>query len=122
VLIDCHPVPEPSAIEIRAATGVTRVGELVYSEEFKQTISEAENSLELLGQQKVFKNQRSTDYTFLIHFESATDFFDYFEYWASYYEPLPRTLMKKIEQRSAHPGTEIVLDTRCKSTAFKKLA
>ena len=86
-----------------------------------QTIAKAEDSLELLENQRVFETHRSADYTFLIHFESAADFFDYFEYWASYYEPLPESLIQKIKELSAHTGTEIILDTRCKSTVFKKL-
>jgi hypothetical protein len=121
VLLDCHPVPEPSAIEIRTVNDSTRVGELIYTTEFEQTIANAEDSLELLGKQGVFGSRETVDYTFLIHFQSAQEFFDYFEYWASYYEPVPANLKQEIEELSAQTGTEIVLDTRCRSTVFEKL-
>lgn len=121
MLLDCRPVPEPSAIEIRTASGSIRAGQLDYAEEFVKTIAKAEDSLKLLENQRVLETQRSADYTFLIHFESAAYFFDYFEYWASYYEPLPESLIQKIKELSAHPGTEIILDTSCKGTVFKKL-
>ncbi|MBN4064481.1 hypothetical protein JYU04_01945 [Dehalococcoides mccartyi] len=120
MLLDCHPVIEPSAIEIRTVNGSIRVGELNYTTEFEQTIARAEESLKLLGEHKIFERRQSVDYTFLIHFQSTTEFFDYFEYWASYYDPLSDDLKKQIERNFARSGTEIVLDTRCTSTAFNK--
>ena len=119
--MDCHPVPGPASIEVRTSAGSTHVGQLEYSSEFAQTISNAEGALAALGRQGVFERQRSVDYQFLIHFESAAKWQEYFEYWASYYVPVPEGLMQSIEDRAGVPGAEIVLDTKCQSTTFKKL-
>ena len=121
LLVDSHPVAEPSPTEVRTSAGSTRVGQLEYTSEFEETISNAEGTLALLGRQGVFERQRSVDYQFLIHFESAAQWQEYFEYWASYYEPLPAGLMQSIEDLASVPGTEFVLDTKCQSTTFKKL-
>ena len=121
MLVDCHPVPQPASIEVRTSAGSTQVGQLEYSSDFAQTISNAEEILASLGRQKVFERQRSVDYRFLIHFESVSEWQEYFAYWASYYEPMPEGLMQAIEDLAGVPGTEIVLDTKCQSTTFKKL-
>ena len=121
LLLDSHPVPESSPIVVRTSAGSTHVGQLEYTTEFAETISNAETTLALLGRQGVFERQRSVDYQFLIHFESAAEWQEYFEYWASYYEPVPEGLMQTIEDLAGVPGAEIVLDTKCQSTTFKKL-
>ena len=119
--MDSHPVPEPSPIVVRTSAGSTHVGQLEYTTEFAETISNAETTLALLGRQGVFERQRSVDYQFLIHFESADQWQEYFEYWASYYESAPEGLMHSIEDLAGVPGAEIVLDTKCQGTTFKKL-
>ena len=119
--MDSHPVPEPSPITVRTSTGSTHIGQLEYTSEFEETIANAEETLASLGRQGVFERQRSVDYQFLIYFESAAQWQEYFEYWASYYEPVPEGLMQTIEDLAGVPGTEIVLDTKCQSTTFKKL-
>ncbi|MFB3106229.1 MAG: hypothetical protein ACE1ZA_15095 [Pseudomonadales bacterium] len=111
---------EPSPIEVRTSAGSTHVGQLEYTSEFEETIANAEKILALLGRQRVFERQRSVDYQFLVHFESAAEWQEYFEYWASYYDPVPEGLMQSIENLASVPGAEIVLDTKCQSTTFKK--
>ena len=120
LLLDCHPMPEPSEIQVRVGARSTRVGQIDYTSEFEQTISNAEEALVSLGRERVFSSQSSVDYQFLIHFESAAEWEEYFEYWASYYEPMPDGLVQDIRALAAAPGAEIILETKCRGTTFKK--
>ena len=120
MLVDCHPVPRPAPIDVRTGAGSTQVGQLEYSSEFTQTISNAEATLALLVREGLFESQRSVEYRFLIHFASAAEWEEYFAYWASYYEPLPERFNQTIEGLAGTSGAEVVLDTICKITSFKK--
>ena len=114
-------MPRPESIEVRTSAGSTHVGQLAYSPEFTETIAKAEEALALLGREKLFERQRTTEYPFLIHFESVAELQEYLEHWASYYEPMPEGFMETIEDLMGAPGAEIVLDTRARGTTFKKL-
>ena len=120
LLLDCHPMPEPSEIQVRVGARSTRVGQIDYTSEFEQTISNAEEALVSLRRERVFSSQSSIDYQFLIHFESAAEWEEYFEYWASYYAPMPDGLMQSIGDLAKVTGAEVVLDTKCSGTTFKK--
>jgi hypothetical protein len=113
-------VPEPASIEVRTGAGSTLVGQLEYSSEFEQAISNAEGALASLSREGVFTRQSSVEYQFLIHFESAAEWLEYFEYWASYYAPMPDGLMQSIGDLAKVTGAEVVLDTKCSGTTFKK--
>ncbi len=120
-LVDCHPVPQPASIEVRASAESTQVGQLEYSSDFAQTIANAEQALASLGQKKLFERQRSVEYRILIHFDSVSEWYKYLAKWADDYEPMPEGFKRAIEDLAGVPGTEIVLDTKCRSTTFKKL-
>ena len=120
-MIDSHPLPESSPIDIRTSTGTTRIGQLEYSQDFNDTISKAENSLGKVCEQGLFERQRSIEYRFLIHFKSFEEWQQYFDNWASYYVPMSEELVNSIKQLASQLGAEIILDTNCKSTAFKAL-
>ena len=121
MLVDCHPVRQPSSIEVRTSAGSTQVGQLEYSSDFAQTIANAEEALASLGREKLFERQRSVEYRFLIHFESVSEWQEYLAKWADDYEPMPEAFKQAIEDLAGVPGSEIVLDTKCRSTTFRKL-
>ena len=118
--MDAHPVPQPAPIEVRRSAGTTHVGQLEYSSEFAQTIANAEEALALLGREGVFESQRSVEYRFLIHFGSFAEWQEYWALEASYYEPVAEGFMQNIESVASATGAEIVLDTKCQITTFKK--
>ncbi len=121
MLLDCHPVPKPESIEVRTRAGSTQVDRLEYSSDFAQAISNAEQALASLGRKKLFERQRSAEYRFLIHFESVSEWQEYLAIWADDYEPMHEGFQQAIEDLAGVPGTEIVLDTKRRSTTFKKL-
>jgi hypothetical protein len=94
------------------------VGQLDYTSEFAATIAKAEMSLTLLGQAGMFVHENSVDYRFLVHFESVAEWREYFDYWASYFEPMSAELIGRVEDLASEPGADIVLDTNCRSTVF----
>ncbi len=119
--MDCHPVPKPESIEVRTSAGSTQVGQLEYSSDFAQDIANAEEALASLGRRKLFERQRSIEYRSLIHFESVSEWQEHLAKWADDYAPMPEGFKQAIEDLAGVPGSEIVLDTKCRSTTFRKL-
>ena len=121
MLVDCRPVPQPASIAVLTRAGSTQVGQLEYSSDFARTIANAEEALASLGRKKLFERQRSVEYRLLIHFKSVSQWQEHLAKWADDYEPMPEGFQQAIEDLAGVPGTEIVLDTKRRSTTFKKL-
>ena len=79
LLLDVHPQPQPSPIEIRTGAGTTDLGQLEDSPGLIGTMSNADEALASLDRDGTFRNEREEEFLLLHHFESLTEWQDYIE-------------------------------------------
>ena len=97
VLLDVHPQPEPSPIEVRTGSGTTDWGQLEYSPDFIDTMSNADEALVSLDRDGTFTNERDVEFLLGHHFESLGEWEDYMAKEAEYYLPPDATMIEAIE-------------------------
>ena len=73
LLLDVHPQPQPSPIEVRTGAGTAELGQLEYSPGFIRTMSNADEALASLDRDGMFRNEREEEFLLLHHFESLAE-------------------------------------------------
>ncbi len=120
LLLDVHPQPRPTTIEVRTGAGSASVGRLDYSAEFVQTISTATDALSLLGREGAFVNEQKMEFETLRYLNSVADWQTYMTVEAQYYVPPDKTLIESIHRLLDRTAGEIILRESIEATRFRR--
>ena len=122
LLLDIHPQPQPSPIEVRTGAGTTDLGHLEYSPDFIGTMSNADEAMASLNRDGTFRNEREEEFLLLYHFESLVEWQDNMAKEAEYYVPPDATMIEAISRGLATAGAEMVLREWIRASRFRRLA
>ena len=120
LLLDVHPQPRPTRIEVRTSAGSASVGSLDYSSDLVQTISAANQALASLGREGAFVNEQNVEFEVLHHLDSIADWQTYMTTEAQYYVPPDRALIELIEGLLEGKRGEIILGEFVEATRFRR--
>ena len=121
MLLDVHPQPKPSPIEVRTGPGTTDLGQLEYSPDFIDTMSNADEALVSLERHGTFSNEREENFLLAHHFESLAEWEDYMAKEAEYYLPPDTAMIETIGQQLSTAGTELVLMEWVRASRFRRV-
>ena len=121
LLLDVHPQPQPSLIEVLTGTHTADLGQLEYSPSFIRTMSNADEALASLDRDGTFRNEREEEFLLRHHFESLAEWQDYMAKEAQYYLPPDATVIETIGQELATAGAELVLREWVRASRFRPL-
>ena len=121
LLLDVHPQPQPSPIEVRTGAGTTDLGQLEYSPDFISTMSNAVEALASLDRDGTFRNEREEEFLLQHHFESLAEWQDYMAKEAQYYLPPDATMIETIGREMATVGAELVIRAWVRASRFRRL-
>ena len=121
LLLDVHPQPQPSPIEVRTGAGTTDLGQLEYSPGFIDTMSNADEALASLDRDGTFRNERDEEFLLLHHFGSLAEWQEYMAKEAQYYLPPAAAMIETMSRRLATPGAELLIRERVRASRFRRL-
>ena len=121
LLLDVHPQPQPSSIEVRTGAGTTDLGQLEYSPGFIRTISNADGALASLERAGTFRNEREVEFMLLRHFESLAEWREYMAKEVQYYVSPDATASEAISRGLATAGSELVIREWARASRFGRL-
>ncbi len=122
LLLDVHPQPKPSPIEVRTGAGTTDLGQLEYSPGFIGTMSNADEALASLDRDGTFRNEREVEFLLLHHFDSMAEWQDYMAKEAQYYLPPDAAMLETIAGGLASAGAELILSEWVRASRFRRLS
>ena len=120
LLLDVHPQPRPTPIEVRTGAGSASIGRLEYSPGFVQTNSTANDALALLGREGAFVNDKKMVFEILHYMDSVADWQTYLTTEAQYYVPPDETLIESIHSILDRTAGEIILREFIEATRFRR--
>ena len=120
VLLNVHPQPQPSPIQVRTDAGEEDLGQLEYSPDFIFTMSKADTALASLERDGTFRKERKGEFLLLHHFESLAEWKDYMVKEADYYVPPDATMIEAIGRGLATAGAELVLREWVLASRFRR--
>ena len=121
LLLDVHPQPRPTRIEVRTSAGSASVGSLDYSSDLVQKISAANQALALLCREGAFVNEQKVEFEVLHHLDSIADWQAYMTTEAQYYVEPEEALMESIHGLLDRAAGEIILRYFMEATRFRRL-
>ena len=121
LLLDVHPQPRPSPIELRSGACATDLGQLEYGPDFIQTLSNSDDVLASLDRDGTFRNESNEEFLLLHHFESFADWQEFMAQEAEYYVPPDSTMIQMIGRRLLSKGAELVLEEWVRASRFTRL-
>ncbi len=120
-MLDVHPLPKPSPIEVLTGSGTTDLGQLEYGADFLGTMSAADEALASLARGGAFTNEREEEFLLRHHFDSFADWQDYMAKEAEYYLPPDATMIETIGRGMATAGAELVIMEWVRASRFMRL-
>jgi hypothetical protein len=121
LLLDVHPQPKPSPIEVQAGSSTIDLGQLEYGADFVGNMSTAEEVLASLVRGGAFTSEREEEFLLRHHFDSLADWQDYMEKEAEYYLQPDATMIEAIGRGMATAGAEIVLKEWVRASRLRRL-
>jgi hypothetical protein len=120
VLLDVHPLAAPASLALLTGDGcTTAVGQTDYSDTFSETITLAEQSLEICQRDGMFIEEKHTDFDSVHHFTTA-------ELWERFrkedledYVPATDELIATVNQALADPETRLLMAESARATRYR---